>query len=68
MAGRKCAVDYQPISDEFEKTRYENPIKSTARPELKVPLMEVVDYEAISKEYQAMLRKTQPWVIRDSGA
>ena len=67
MAGRKRAVDYQSVSDEFGKTRYENPIKSTARPELKVPLMEVVDYETVSREYQAMLRKTQPWVIRDSG-
>lgn len=64
-AKMKSCVDYQPIADEFGKTRYENPIKSTALPELKVPLMEVVDYEAISKEYQAMLRKTQPWVIRE---
>lgn len=66
MAGKKkSCVDYQSIADEFGKTRYENPIKSTARPELKVPLMEVVDYESVSKEYQAMLRKTQPWVIRE---
>ncbi len=62
---KKAPVDYQSIADEFGKTRYENPIKSTSRPELKVPLVEVVDYEAISKEYQAMLRKTQPWVIRE---
>ena len=65
MAGRRKSVDYQSVSDEFDKTRYENPIKSTARPELKVPLMEVVDYQAVSKEYQAMLKKTRPWVIRD---
>lgn len=65
MAGRRKSVDYQSVSDEFDKTRYENPIKSTARRELKVPLMEVVDYETVSKEYQAMLKKTRPWVIRD---
>ena len=65
MAGRRKSVDYQSVSDEFDKTRYENPIKSTALPELKVPLVEAVDYVAISKEYQAMLRKTQPWVIRE---
>lgn len=65
MAGRRKSVDYRSVSDEFDKTRYENPIKSTARPELKVPLMEVVDYQAVSKEYQARLKKTRPWVIRD---
>ena len=62
---KKSCVDYQSIADDFGKTRYENPIKSTALPELKVPLMEVVDYESVSKEYQAFLRKTQPWTIRD---
>ena len=62
---KKSCVDYQSIADEFGKTRYENPIKSTALPELKIPLVEVVDYEAVSKEYQAMLRKTQSWVIRE---
>lgn len=62
---KKSCVDYQSIADEFGKTRYENPIKSTALPELKVPLVEAVDYVAISKEYQAILRKTQPWVIRE---
>ena len=65
MAGRKKSIDYQSISDEFDKTRYENPIKSTARPEINVPVMEVVDYQAVSREYQAMLRKTRPWVIRE---
>ena len=64
---RKKIVDYQSVSDEFDKTRYENPIKSTARPALKVPLMEVVDYVSVSKEYQKMLVQTQPWVIRDGG-
>lgn len=65
MAGKEqSSVDYQPIADEFGKTRYENPIKSSALPELKVPLTEVVDYESVSKEYQAFLRKTRPWVIR----
>ena len=37
---KKSCVDYQSIADEFGKTRYENPIKSTALPELKVPLVE----------------------------
>ena len=62
---RRKAIDYQSISDEFDKTRYENPIKSTSRPALKVPLMEIVDYQAVSKEYDKMLRETQPWVIRE---
>ncbi len=61
----KNSVDYQSAADEFGKTRYENPIKSTALPELKAPLVEVVDYESVSKEYQALLRKTRPWVIRE---
>lgn len=65
MADRKRVIDFQSVSDEFDKTRYENPIKSTARPELRVSLMEVVDYEAVSREYQAMLKKTQPWIIRE---
>lgn len=65
MTTKKSCIDYQPIADEFSKTRYENPIKSTAIPELKVPLMEVVDYQTVSKEYQSFLRKNQPWVIRE---
>ena len=66
MAGTKRCIDYQSISDEFDKTRYENPIKSTTRPSLQVPIMEVVDYETVSKEYQSMLKKSQSWIIRDN--
>ena len=64
MPSRK-SVDYQSVADEFGKTRYENPIKSTSRPAPKVTKMEVVDYMAASKEYDKMLRETRPWVIRE---